>query len=355
MRKITGICAGVFVILTLFSKCKKEYSYEGGLASFTILSNGGSCLAALSGSYYSGVPLGNSNKVLLQVDVTTPGVFSLQTNTSAGIFFSASGSFTDTGIQVITLTGNGTPNAVGDFSFTPEIPSSCSFIVTISQQQIIQANYSLSGAPNQCNQVQVNGDYFTGAAMTGKNFVVLQVDVISAGDYTIRTDTLNGIFFSASGTFTKTGLQTINLTGSGTPTNAQNLVFTPKGNNGSACGFNLTILNSGPPATYVIESGQNLCIGSPAGAYTAAIPMSAANTYTLEVFVTFLGNFTIATKTLNGIYFYYTGTFTQLGDQMVTLTAYGTPSVIGNFIYTPEIVGPAPLGGQACDFTLPVK
>jgi hypothetical protein len=355
MRRVAGICSGVLMILLLFSKCRKEYSYEGGLASFTVLSNAGSCIAALSGSYHSGVPLGNSNNVLLQVDVTIPGVFSLQTNTSAGIFFSASGSFTDTGIQVITLTGNGTPDAVGDFSFTPEIPSSCSFIVTVSPQQIIQADYSLSGAPNQCSQAQVNGDYFTGAGMTGKNFVVLQVNVISSGDYSIRTDTLNGIFFSASGTFTRTGPQTVTLTGSGTPTNAQNLVFTPKGNNGSACGFNLTILNSGPPATYVIESGQNLCIGTSAGAYTAGIPMSAANTYTLEVFVTFLGNFTIASKTLNGVYFYYTGTFTQLGDQTVTLTAYGTPAIIGNFTYTPEIVGPAPLGGVACDFTVPVK
>lgn len=355
MRKFTGICAGVLLILVFFSKCRKEYSYEGGLASFTLLSNNGSCNAALSGSYFSGVPLGSSNKVLLQVDVTTPGVFSLQTNTSAGIFFSASGSFTDTGIQIITLTGNGTPNAEGDFSFTPEIPSSCSFIVTVSQQQVIQADYSLSGAPNQCNQAQVNGDYFTGVEMTGKNFVVLEVDVVSPGNYTIRTETLNGIFFSASGTFTKTGPQTVTLTGSGIPTHAQNLVFTPKGNNGSACGFNLTILNSGPPATYVIESGQNLCIGTAAGAYTAGIPMSAANTYTLQVYVTFLGNFTIASKTLNGVYFYYTGTFTQLGDQTVTLTAYGTPAIIGNFTYTPEIVGPAPLGGVACDFTIPVK
>jgi hypothetical protein len=355
MRRVTGVCAGVLLLILLFSKCKKEYSYEGGVAVFSMVSNGGSCAAGLSGNYYSGVTLNNSNTVQLQVDVTKPGKFNLQTNTRAGIIFSTAGSFADTGIQTITLTGSGMPDSVDDFAFTPEIPASCNFIVSISMKETILANYTLTGAPNQCSNAQVNGEYFTGVALTGKNFVVLNIDVSSPGDYKIHSDTLNGIYFSAMGTFTKTGPQTVTLAGTGNPTNAGNLVFTPKGNNGSGCVFNLTILNSGPPATYVIVSGQNLCVGTVAGAYTAGIAMSAANTYTLEVFVTDLGNFTIATKTLSGISFYYTGTFTTLGDQTVTLTAYGIPNAIGNFIFTPEIVGPSPLGGEACDFTLPIK
>jgi hypothetical protein len=342
-------------MVLLFSKCKKEYSYEGGTAVFSMVSNGGSCVAGLSGNYYSGVSLSNTNTVQLQVDVTTPGIFSLQSNTRAGIMFSTSGSFADTGIQTITLTRSGTPDSVGDFAFTPEIPASCTFIVSVGRKPNILANYSLTGSPNQCTNAQVNGQYFNAMALTGANFVVLNVDVSSPGDYRIHTDTLNGIYFSASGTFTKTGPQTVTLAGSGNPTNARNLVFTPQGNNGSGCAFNLTILNSGPPATYVIVSGQNLCIGTAAGSYTAGTPLSAANTYTLEVYVTFLGNFTIATKTLNGIYFYYTGTFTSLGDQTVTLTGYGTPTAVGTFTFTPEIVGPAPIGGNACDFSLPVK
>ncbi len=355
MRRVTGASAGVLLMILLLMQCKKEYSYEGGIAVFSMVSNGGSCTAVLSGNYYSGVTLGNTHTVQLQVDVTTPGIFSLQTNTRTGILFSASGSFADTGIQTITLTGSGTPDSVGDFPFTPEIPSSCTFIVSVQKQQTILADYTLTGAPNQCTNAKINGQYLTGNAMTGGNYVVLNVDVRAPGDYTIRTDTLNGISFSASGTFTKTGPQTVTLAGSGYPTNAQNLVFTPQGNNGSGCAFNLTILNSGPPATYVIVSGQNLCVGTAAGAYTAGTPLSAANTYTLEVYVTALGDFTIATKTLYGIYFYYTGTFTKLGDQTVTLTGYGTPTTIGTLTFTPEIVGPAPLGGQACDFSLAVK
>ena len=355
MRRTVGLTACVLLMMLLFIKCKKEYSYEGGTAKFSLLNNGGSCLAVLSGNYNVGVQLNNTNTVQLQVDVTAPGEFSLQTDSRAGMRFSTTGSFSDTGIQTIILTGSGTPDSVGNFLFTPEISAACSFTITVNIKQNIQASYSLSGAPNQCTNTQVDGQYLTGVPLTTSNFVILNVEVSATGDYAIRTDTINGIFFSVSGTFTKTGPQTVKLTGSGNPTNAQNLVFTPVGNYGSACSFDLTILNSGPPATYVIESGQNLCIGSAAGSYTAGTPLSAGNTYSLQVYVADLGNFTIATKTQNGIYFYFTGTFTKLGDQTVTLTGYGTPAAVGTFTFTPEIVGPAPLGGIACDFSLPVK
>ena len=355
MRRISGVCAGVLMILLLFIKCKKEYSYEGGTAIFSMVNQGGSCLGKLSGNYYSAIPLSDSNFVQLQVEVTTPGRFSLQTNTRAGILFSTSGSFADTGLQTILLTGIGTPDSIGDFSFTPEIPGTCSFTVTINAKQAELADYSLSGSPNQCANTLVLGQYLTGTALTGANTVVLNVDVISPGYYSIGTDTLNGIYFFASGNFTKSGSTTVTMAGLGTPTNAQNLVFTPRGNNSSGCTFKLSIQNSGPPATYVIESGQNLCVGKAAGSFTAGTSLSAANTYTLNVYVADLGNFTISTQTLNGIYFYYTGTFTSLGEQTVTLTGYGTPTAAGNFTFTPEIVGPAPLGGTACDFSLQVN
>jgi hypothetical protein len=165
---------------------------------------------------------------------------------------------------------------------------------------------------------------------------------------------MDGISFYAAGHFTQAGNQTVTLQGSGSPVQAQNLQFTLLGNR-SSCTFPLAIDNSGNPATYVIQSGQNLCIGQIAGAFTAGTPLNAGNTYTLSVYVTVLGNFTISTQTVNGATFYYTGTFTCLGTQDVTLTGSGTPVSVGNFTLTPEIVGPSPLGGKACDFTMAVK
>jgi hypothetical protein len=73
------------------------------------------------------------------------------------------------------------------------------------------------------------------------------------------------------------------------------------------------------------------------------------------VYVAAIGNYAISTQTVDGVVFYATGEFTTLGDQNVTLTASGTPTNVGNFTMTPEIVGPSPLGGKACDFTMAVK
>jgi hypothetical protein len=342
-------------MILFFIQCKKEYSYEGGVADFTIVSVGGNCTSVLSGSYHTGIALNQSNTVQLQIDVITPGKFSLQTNSIDGMFFSTSGSLSDTGMQTLTLAGNGIPAKAGDFSFAPGVPPACDFNVTVTDSQVVVSDYTLTGAPNACENSQVNGQYTMGKDLTPENFVAVNVNVGALGDYAIHTDTLNGISFSASGTFTKTGTQIINLMGSGNPGQAGHFIFTPKGDNGSGCTFDITVQNPGPPAVYVIESGQNLCIGNAAGAYTAGTPLTAANTYTLRVYVAELGYFTIATKSVNGVYFYYTGEFTTKDVQMVTLQGYGTPTSIGDFTITPEIIGPAPLGGTACDFTLAVK
>jgi hypothetical protein len=47
----------------------------------------------------------------------------------------------------------------------------------------------------------------------------MQVNVIVPGPYNFTTNTANGVSFSASGTFTGTGLQTVTLIASGTPIN----------------------------------------------------------------------------------------------------------------------------------------
>ncbi|MBL8032049.1 MAG: hypothetical protein JNK33_07085, partial [Candidatus Doudnabacteria bacterium] len=50
------------------------------------------------------------------------------------------------------------------------------------------------------------------------NTVDIDVDVTAVGPYSISTTPVNGMTFSASGTFVTTGVQTITLVGSGTPT-----------------------------------------------------------------------------------------------------------------------------------------
>jgi hypothetical protein len=76
----------------------------------------------------------------------------------------------------------------------------------------------LQGDGGDCLPKTVNGTYEEGTALNGNtNYIQVSVDVVATGTYTIYSDTANGVFFRATGIFTSTGIQTINLRGNGTP------------------------------------------------------------------------------------------------------------------------------------------
>jgi hypothetical protein len=353
--KLVEAASVLLLIAFLLTNCKKEYSYEGGTAEFSLLNANGSCTnPVLSGNYIKGSALGSSNTVQLQTYVITTGRFSLQTNSRNGFLFSATGSFSDTGIQTLTLTASGKPDSTGDFMFIPELAASCVFPVSVTGQQVPGTGYTIAGAPNACSNVQVAGEYQINKILTGSNTVVVNVNVFNTGDYIIQTDTLDGISFYAAGHFNQTGNQIVTLTGSGTPLLVQNLQFNLVGN-GSACTFPLTVVNAGDSAIYSIASGVDHCVGRITGSYTAGTPLNASNTYTLTVYVSVAGVFSISTQPADGVVFSYTGRFIRLGTNFVTLTGHGTPTNAGSFTVTPEIIGPAPHGGQSCAFTLSIK
>lgn len=100
------------------------------------------------------------------------------------------------------------------------------------------AQYSYDGGTGTCNGAVVNGTYTAGTALTATNAVIVTVDVDSIGTYSISTNTVNGISFRATGTFTATGSQTITFAGTGTPAAAGSFNFTP-GTTG--CSFSITV------------------------------------------------------------------------------------------------------------------
>jgi hypothetical protein len=100
--------------------------------------------------------------------------------------------------------------------------------------------FTLSGAPGTCTPVTVNGFYILGKPLDAANTVVIQVDVSTPGSYTVSTNTVNGITFSASGVFTAGGLQNIILRGSGTPQSTGLTAITPRFGT-SACNFSVTV------------------------------------------------------------------------------------------------------------------
>ena len=218
-------------------------------------------------------------------------------------------------------------------------------------------SFTLVGSPNDCQNFIAKGNYIANTRLVRSNTVDIHVNVTAIGIYKLTTDTLDGIWFSASGTFTNTGDQTITLAGNGIPEFARNIIFTLLTGN-STCRFKVTVTNSEPLAIYVLESffgNPNPCNHTIAGTYTSNTPLTNSNTISVRVYVTYAGNFTITTYPVNGMTFSYTGNFTTPGIQDVILYGTGTPVSRGIYTLTPEIVGPHPLGGQACAVSITVN
>lgn len=84
------------------------------------------------------------------------------------------------------------------------------------------------------------------------------------------------------------------------------------------------------------------------GTYAAGIPTTSSNTVGVSVTVTAPGPYTISTNTVNGVSFSRSGTFAITGPQNVILYATGTPTVVGNAVFTLQY------GNSQCSFSLQV-
>ena len=211
----------------------------GGVSSGVLGDSSGSCKPViLAGTYAQGIALTSINTVQVQVTVATAGTYSIKTNTVNGVTFSKTGTFTSTGVQNVILTGSGTPTISGDQNFTLSYGNSqCDFKITFASP----ASGTLGGGGGSCTPFAIAGVYTQGVVLDASNTVQIQVNITSPGSYTIATNTVNGVLFSSSGNFSTTGLQTISLTGSGTPINAGLQSFTVTFGT-SNCTFGITFL-----------------------------------------------------------------------------------------------------------------
>jgi hypothetical protein len=331
--------------MLLLAACQRDV--EGDLevinSSFTFTGASGACTTpVISGTYTPGTPLNASNTVTLSVNVQSTGAYTITTNTTNGYKFSGSGVFTSTGLKTIVLTGSGTPLAAQADIFTPASGTGitgCSF--TISMAPATPAVFTYGGAPGTCTGVVVSGTYAQGVALTASNTISIQVNVTTAGTYTITSSATAGITFSKSGSFASTGIQTVVLTGTGTPTASgiQNFTVGAPG-----CNFSITITG---PATYTLSGTPGACTGAVVnGTYASGVTLTAANTVTVQANVTVTGSYTITTNTVSGFVFSKTGVFTTTGVQNVVLNGSGTPTAGGATVFT--------VGTGGCTFSVNV-
>ena len=236
--------------------------------------------------------------------------------------------------------------------------SSLIFIVACEKEKSFEsgtapsAGLLQSDASGDCFPKTVGGVFEEGKVLVAdSNFIDVQVNVTKAGSYTIYTDTLNGFYFRATGTFSTTGTATVKLKGNGTPSNDGITNFTVTYTT-SQCVVPVTVLPAGSgsvPAEFTLAGSPDVCMNfALAGTYTVNTPMTPGNTVTINISVTTAGTYSISTPVSNGITFAGSGTLTSTGTQTIVLTATGTPLAAGptNF----QVAA----GASSCTFTVDV-
>lgn len=209
--------------------------------------------------------------------------------------------------------------------------SACQKEYSLELSGTISSGSLQSDVAGECLPKTVEGIYEAGTVLNATaNYIDVQVNVATVGTYRVYSDTVNGIFFQATGTFATTGINNVRLTGNGTPLNAgiQNFVITY---DTTECSVAVTTLPQGgaAPAEFTLVGAPNTCLDfSLSGTYIKGAALTAANTVAIKVNVTKIGTYNINTGApSNGITFSGTGALTTLGEQTITLTGSGTPAV----------------------------
>lgn len=95
------------------------------------------------------------------------------------------------------------------------------FIVSCQKEKSFEqgkaSSGSLQGNFGDCLAKTINGTYTATKDLADTNYIEVEVDVTETGRYTIYTDTVNGYFFRANGTFSTVGTNTVRLKGFGAP------------------------------------------------------------------------------------------------------------------------------------------
>jgi hypothetical protein len=199
-----------------------------------------------------------------------------------------------------------------------------------------------------CDPILVNGLYYKDTVMKASNFVDVQIDFTKIGIYNIKTDTVNGYSFVATGSTGTLGLNTVRLFGKGKPLAGGFDIFTVKFD-GSQCSFtvSVTALTGGPTAAvYTFGTSPATCTGTVlGGTFVSGVPMAATNNVTIPVTVTTGGTYNITT-TANGVTFSGSGTLTTASTSIMLL-ATGTSAMSAIAVTTSY---PITSGTNSCSF-----
>ena len=201
----------------------------------------GNCAGAVvSGNYVVNYPTQVTDYVTVNLTVTSPGYYNIYTNSANGISFQDSGYIQAAGTYPVQLFATGTPIAAGSNTYTLQSngASGCSFAVNSTTTG--SAVYTFPGAPGNCANAIVNGNYTAGVPLNPNNNIVIQVDVTSVGSLSIMTNNTNGVYFLGSLVTNVTGIHNVTLNGTGTPQSAGTNTYAANGGSSQGCNIVVT-------------------------------------------------------------------------------------------------------------------
>ncbi len=262
--------------------------------------------------------------------VTSPGTYKILT-TQNGITFTGSGNFpSSNALYDVVLSGSGVPISAGTYTFTTNTDPSKSFTRTV----ISPSTNGTAVVNAWIGNTASRGDIIASVLISGDGISqTLTANVLVAGSYNL-TAQINGVIFSATGVFSGTGSQTVQLVASGTATiigdNSFNLNTMP------SVSFTRNVLaNLSTGGTGVVSTWTNK---GDFGTMTVGNTVNYV-THSLNAYVTKLGTYNLFASA-NGVNYTATGTFTSLGNQIIVLNASGIPIAIENSRFELNVSNP---------------
>ena len=245
----TNLSFSLFIIFlfAFFFSCQKEINWDIDKQSRGNIAKdiNGNCLPAMVGGVYmAGQSAGDSNFIQVGVNVTSAGTYAITTDSINGYYFKATGNFNNTGYVQVTLVCFGKPNTASTDHFSIRYDSSvCVVTIPVQSVGIDPALFTLQGGPGFCMNDTLLGSYVKDYLLDSSAKVKVSVNVTTPGTYKIATDNVNSYSFSGTGVFIVTGVQTVELTASGTPVNTGTDLFTVVAGN-SKCNFSVNVLTA---------------------------------------------------------------------------------------------------------------
>ncbi|WP_426478049.1 hypothetical protein ACP3T3_00780 [Chryseobacterium sp. CBSDS_008] len=276
--------------------------------------------AADTNTYTAGGAV-TGNTITVSVNVTHVGPYSIGIISDNGVSYSATGTFSATGTQNVTVANAaGAPSSSTlNFSVKSNGISAC----TYTKSSVAAASYTYS-----CSSATVTPSMTEG--VQGSGIVKVPVAVTGTGNIPAINQTINGVVYTFAGITGATSSTTsIDIAYSGTPSTADtDLPMT--NSDGSVCSIHIS--HSG--VTPAIFSTSSI---TPHGTYTVATDLTSSNKINVVINVSEPGKLRLKSTDKNGIFFDSGEVVTTTtGSQTIVMNA--ATATTGKFPMTSEEV-----------------